>query len=264
MKNIFKKNSIIITALAIMIVIAGYLSFTNKDAKKDALTASKKASVKTEKQTDLAKTDDGLKVAVDTTGTTTAATTGTPTGGASKKDTSKKKGASTDTTDKKTADKVSKNDISDEDILADSKDVADNGELNLEDGTPGEAVLANTADASYFVDARLKREQARAKSKENYLQIIDSTDVTAKEKQEAIDNMLELTDNIEKEAAAEVLLESKGFDDSVVFIVDGKATVAVNASNLTDQQRAIIENIVKSETGIAVNKMDIIPVVVEE
>lgn len=31
MKNIFKKNQIIITALAIMIVIAGYLSFTNKD-----------------------------------------------------------------------------------------------------------------------------------------------------------------------------------------------------------------------------------------
>ena len=38
MKNIFKKNQIIITALAIMIIIAGYLSFTNDDKLDDSGT----------------------------------------------------------------------------------------------------------------------------------------------------------------------------------------------------------------------------------
>jgi stage III sporulation protein AH len=69
MKNIFKKNHIIITALLIMIVIAGYLSFTNKDAPED------KDSVATMSQdtTDLTQVD-GLEVVTDTTGTGTTGT----------------------------------------------------------------------------------------------------------------------------------------------------------------------------------------------
>jgi hypothetical protein len=282
MKNIFKKNSIIITALAIMIVIAGYLSFTNRDTKDDAAAemTSAQAGVTDEAAADV----NGTEVASDTTGTTTDTTTTDTTKDATTTDTTKDikttdttttdtNGTATDTNvtttqEKTTTDKASselgKNDISDDDVLANAKDVSDNGEINLKDGTPGEAVLANTADASYFVSTKLDREQVRARNKETYMDIIESPDVKEEDKKAAIDSMIKLTDITERESAAEMLLEAKGFDGVVVFVVDNKADVVVNAKSLSDQQLAIIEQVVKQKTDIAVNNIEITPVVVSE
>ncbi|MDD3172448.1 MAG: SpoIIIAH-like family protein [Herbinix sp.] len=280
MKNIFKKNSIIITALAIMIVIAGYLSFTNKDTKDDAGILTDATTTVTDEFVET----DGLDVATNTTGTDTTGTTTTDTTDTTTTDTTTTDTTDTtvtDTTDDTNAattdvndenatetedatDELGNNDISDSDILANAQDVSDNGELNLEEGTPGEAVLANTADASYFVSNKIEREQVRAKNKDTYMDIIESADVTEEDKQAAIDSMIELTDITEKESAAEMLLEAKGFDGVVVFVVDGSADVVVNAASLTDQQRAIIEDVVKQKTDIAVENIEITPVVLSE
>jgi stage III sporulation protein AH len=61
--------------------------------------------------------------------------------------------------------------------------------------------------------------------------------------------MLSLTENMEKENAAETQLAAKGFDDSVVSISDDSVDVTVNSTSLTDQQRAQIEDIVMRKTG---------------
>lgn len=42
MKNVVKKNQIIITALAIMIVVAGYLNFTGQEISTSGLVSSQK------------------------------------------------------------------------------------------------------------------------------------------------------------------------------------------------------------------------------
>ena len=55
----------------------------------------------------------------------------------------------------------------------------------------------------------------------------------------------------EKEAAAEVLLQAKGFSEAVVSINGDAVDVVVNAAELTDVQRAQIEDIVKRKTDIA-------------
>ena len=71
------------------------------------------------------------------------------------------------------------------------------------------------------------------------------------QKQEAIDGMIALTDIAEKETAAEILLEAKGFDDVVVSITDGMVDVVVNTAELSEAQRAQIEDIVVRKTGIS-------------
>ncbi len=282
MKNIFKKNHIIITALAIMIVIAGYLSFTNKDAVekadksdsqvteagdyeeftqvKDGEDVSEDGTMDIEEATeasDLLETDAADQEAADASGNKEDAAV------EENSDLEAEDTESVEDAQIENAEELS--DISDEDVLADAHDVSDNGELNLEEGVPGEAVLAKaTIDSSYFVSNRVKREQVRSKSKELYMELIQSPDITNEQKQKAIDGMLELTDVIDKENATEMLLEAKGFDDAVVFISDGKVEVVVNASSLTDQQLAIIESVVKEKTGIEVKNIGINPVVVEE
>ena len=116
--------------------------------------------------------------------------------------------------------------------------------------TPGEAVLTSTGTGSSFAaQAKLTREQVRSKNKETLLEIINNENVTEEQKQNAVNDMTALTENAEKEAAAELLLESKGFTDAVV--TDGSVDVVIGQSEITDAQRAQIEDIVKRKTEIS-------------
>ena len=62
--------------------------------------------------------------------------------------------------------------------------------------------------------------------------------------------MVEMTAIAEKEAAAEILLEAKGFQDVVVSINGNAVDVVVNAASLDDVMRAQIEDIVKRKTDV--------------
>ena len=69
-------------------------------------------------------------------------------------------------------------------------------------------------------------------------------------RQTAINAMIAMTDIAEREAAAEMLLEAKGFTDVVVSITDGNADVVLNMGEVTDAKRAQIEDIVIRKTGV--------------
>lgn len=120
---------------------------------------------------------------------------------------------------------------------------------------PGEAVFTSTGGVEVLSEAKLLKEQTRAKNKETLLEIINSAGLTDEQKQEAVNNMVEMTAIAEKEAAAEILLEAKGFKDVVVSINGDAVDVVVNAAELTDAQRAQIEDIVKRKTDIAAERI---------
>ena len=216
MKKLFRKKQVVITALSIMIVIAGYLGFTNNVAQND------KNSVQTSNPV----IDESASAELE--GPDVVSETG-----------------DTDTTTDETMD---------EDLLDDTEDV-DNG------GVLGEAVLINTLDGGNLISYKVEREQVRAKNKASYMEIIESEDVSEEVKKEAVNAMIELTAIAEKESAAEMLLEAKGFDGAVVVITDGEVDVVVNAESLSDQQLATIEDVVKKKTDISVEHISITPVV---
>lgn len=117
---------------------------------------------------------------------------------------------------------------------------------------PGEAVLTSGMTVSdYIANVQLNREQIRARNKETLNSIINNTNIEEAAKQEAIQNMIAMTAVAEKENAAETLLQAKGFSDPVVSLTDGKVDVVINATAITDQQRAQIEDIVKRKTEVA-------------
>ena len=279
MKNIFKKNHIIITALAIMIVIAGYLSFTNDDTPSDEDLVMT-TNPDTDEYGDLAESDGMEMVTNDTTVTDTTTTEDTTATDEDLADDTDVTDTADDTTDEDAtleddettpvdtedaADELGNNDISDDDILASANDVTDNGELDLKDGVPGEAVLASAGiDSDFFITNKMEREQWRARSKEMLMDIINSAEVSEEAKKEAIQSMITLTEIAEKENNTEMMLEAKGFSDAVVSIVDGEVDVVVNAETLSDQQLAIIEDVVKNKTDISVKNIHIANVVVTE
>lgn len=202
MKKIFKKNQVIITSLAILIAVAGYLNFA----------------------------DVGLGIG--------------------------DKEASTDNSS--ILDQV-EYDLSDETAVADenAETAAETAEVPDGSSTPGEAVLTGASD--FAAQAKLSREQVRSQSKADLQEILNNTEVGDEQKQEAVNTMVQMTEISEKEAAAEMLLEAKGFENAIVNLTCETADVVVPEAELEDAQRAQIEDIVKRKTGITPENIVITP-----
>lgn len=248
MKNLFKKNQMIITALAIMIAVAGYLNFAgNKiDTDQVALEADGVVSDESTEMTDISAEDIYAQLnEVDSQDVDIA-------------------GEVTDTSDIESYDL----DLT-ADTPADTTQTASNDAeaANTTDGveTPGEAVLTSTVkNVSFIAEAKLTREQVRAKNKELLLEVINNTNIDEASRREATNAMIAMTDIAERETAAELLLEAKGFTDVVVSITDNTADVVVNMAEVTDAKRAQIEDIMKRKTGVSAENIVITPISVAE
>ena len=202
MKKILKKNQIVITTLAVMVAIAGYLNYSGRlfpDKEKSSETGSEVASQELL-------------------------------------------------------------DISQEDSQSASSDIkSQDGDNEAQTSTPGEAVLTGGDATSIVSQAKITREQVRAKNKESLQEIIDNKQLTGEQKKKAVNEMVELTKIAEKEAAAETMLSAKGFTDSVVSLSEESADVVVNAKELSEANRAQIEDIVIRKTGMAAENIVITP-----
>ena len=138
----------------------------------------------------------------------------------------------------------------DEDLASVSAEAESTADTETPEGeNVGEAVLTSSASAGAFsASAKLNREQVRSKNEASLLEIINNTDISEDMKADAIASMNRMTDRAEKELDAELLLEAKGFKDSVVSINDDSVDVIVGAAEITDEQKAQIEDIVTRKT----------------
>ena len=191
MKHMVKKNQMIITALAVMIAVAGYLNYSGTQLEEA----------------------------------------------------------------------VSRQTSREEQVLMENGyDVTPEGEVT---DTPGEAVLTSVNGSEFSASAKLTREQLRAQNKETLMEVINNDTIAEEQKQTAIDSITSLTDIAEREAAAELLLDAKGFEDSVVSITDNSADVVINMAEICDSPRAQIEDIVKRKAEIPGENIIITPVSAE-
>ncbi len=223
MKSIWKKNQIMITALALMIAIAGYLNFSGKSVDESEYVPASSDQV-TNEALDGVETENIVSNAMD------------------------------DNTTLEGILDISEEDLAQADLIEiESLDEPEMefAEVNVEEEIPGEAVFTSGTGVTILSEAKLLKEQTRAKNKETLLEIINNASIGDDAKQEALNSMIELTDIAEKETAAEILLEAKGFNDVVVSLSSEGVDVVVNAAELTDAQRAQIEDIVKRKTGAA-------------
>ena len=201
MKKIMKKNQVIITSLAILIAVAGYLNFADVDLGfKDKETSTDSSSILDDVDYDL--TDETALL------------------------------------DENGADGTTKSEV-------------------MDTASPGEAVLTGASD--FAAQAKVSREQVRSQNKADLQAIISNKDISDEEKLNAINTMVSMTDLTEKEAAAELLLEAKGFENVIVNLTGETADVVVPDADLEDAKRAQIEDIVKRKTGVAAESIVITP-----
>mgnify|MGYP003296088184 CR=1 FL=1 len=91
------------------------------------------------------------------------------------------------------------------------------------------------------------------------VEIIDNQNLSDDQKQEAVAQMIQMTKIAEQEAAVETLILSKGFKEAVVSLTATGADVVVSSDELSDANRAQIEDIITRKTEISPENIVITP-----
>ena len=251
MKRLFRRNQIIITTLAVMIAAAGYLNYAGNqelDGQGQVYEAGamdiSDEDILAENQAVMNEAGDGVLQEIPSLDD--------PMEG------NEAQAAADEVEEALPQESLAQNDGQQEVEMAaadsaEEQAQAEGSQAGLEN--PGEAVLTSGMNvADYIANVQLNREQIRAKNKETLMGLINSTSIDEAAKQQAIQDMIDLTEIAEKENAAETLLMAKGFLDPVVSITGDKVDVVINASSITDPQRAQIEDIVKRKTEVGADQ----------
>ncbi len=234
MKGKIKKNQVVISALALMIALAGYLDFAGVEigGEGENSTALSEGVV-----------EDGKFY-----------------GDISSEDMDEVEEVSyIDSENSEEAlDEVAKQEENSED--SDSSDIEsyDYDLTTADTENPGESVMASSdqvAESDVILEARLNREQVRSKNKEALMEVINNENIAKEQKDDAVATMVGYTQIAQKESAAEMLLEAKGYTDAVVSIGDETVDVMINQANIDDANRAQIEDIVTRKTGVSADKI---------
>ena len=125
------------------------------------------------------------------------------------------------------------------------------------DGAAVYVSASGMTGSEYFAEAKLDREQSRAKQKDILTEMLNNENISQEQKDKCSENMMQLQERIEKETAAEAMIESKGFKEAYVRIDDDTVDVVVDKDTLTDAEVAQIEYIVKRKTGMEPSKIRI-------
>lgn len=230
MKRVFRKNQMIITALALLIAVAGYISYTqaNTDTKETLAKeeAAKEQTVANEEE--LLASGDLLDI-------------------------SEEDLASAIFTDTEESEELASADSQMQEV--------DGSDMIEEDHSDAGTTVLTAAEASNVASQmKLNREQTRSKNKETLMDIVNNEGLSEAQKEDAIDQLGELTAIAEKESAAENLLLAKGFSDVVVYMTEDGVDVVLNMGDVTDAKRAQVEDIVKRKTGVDAENIVITPI----
>lgn len=109
------------------------------------------------------------------------------------------------------------------------------------------STVSTVQDDDLFTSYRMDLEDSRNARKEELNSIVASSSATPEEKNNAYDQMKELSDTANKEALLETLIKSKNYDDALVRIENGKVNITVKAKKQSAQAANDILMLVKNE-----------------
>lgn len=234
-----KKNQLILTVLAVMIAVAGYLTYAGKNADSIYTVSDNQANQNV--------ADGLLDISDEDILSENIALEQAQALGETE--------ATAEAAAESTAEETQQADatIVDEQAL-DAQVQEGNGET--ETGEPGDAILTNADNiANFIAQVQLNRERTRADNKETLNAIIENSTIDEEQKQDAINSLVHMTEIAQLEGEIEDLLSAKGIDNIVATIGDNSVDIVVGMTEITDVQRAQIEEVVKRKANVSASEI---------
>jgi stage III sporulation protein AH len=138
----------------------------------------------------------------------------------------------------------------------------DSGELekvsiSAIDDTQEISAVANLEN-DFFIEYKLERDRLRGQEADYLRELINNPNASTESKEKAQQELIALSQKVEKEMLVENLIRAKGFEDAVIFFSDDHINVVVKTDGLMQKDIAQITDVVTKTTGVSVDKITII------
>lgn len=235
MKN-FKKNQVVIFVIALMLVTAGYLNFTNEQSGRENLLPT--SSLADSKQ--MAAIGDATLVSANQTVENNQQTTNNT-------NTAENNSNANNVATSNTSTNTTKN----ENTQKTSNHTGENKETSNQ-------VNTNPKQAdSYFAQSKLDRDNMYSQMLTNYQKILETNNIEAEEKTKAQNEIKKINNEKNAIMIAENLIKTKGFEDVVLFVNNGNVSAIIKTEKLDENQIAQIQNIITRELNVKVTKINV-------
>ena len=225
MKNIFKKNQIIVFVIGLMFIAAGYLNFTNTEKQSPETGALADAE-------EMASIGDAKLVSASNI---------------------------VETNNLTDEEAVNSNEVEENETnqTEDNSVEADNTlENSITDNEESVETNANETD-DYFTTSKLERENMYSQRLENYQKILNNTNVSESQKKLAQEEISSIGDEQNAIMIAENLIKTKGIEDLIIFVNDENINVIIKGEELEKAQIAQVQNIITRELGANIENIHI-------
>ena len=224
MKQILKKNQIIISVIAIMLIAAGYMNYTSNE--KQAL--------------ETAVLTDSEKYAGIGDATLVSANVADNNDLVNNDETQNTDNENNDTSkDEDKKDEIKSNEQNNENKENDKNTVQN--EVNTSTN------VTETSGDQYFAELRLERDKMYSQMLESYQKILSNSQISETQKEISENEIKKINDTRNAIMIAENLIKNKGFQDLIIFINGDSISIIVKAKELKEEQIAQIQNIISRE-----------------
>ena len=212
--KLLKKNQVIIYAIAIMFMAAGYLNYTTNQNGESLET-----STQTEESSNMAIANIGDARLVSSNDIVSNETNNTNNTNLNNTSTNNQASNQTSNTTENWA----------------------SGENNTQETN------AKVEDDDYFAKSKLERDTMYSQMLETYQNILNSSNASETQKQSATEEITKINETKNGIMICENLLQTKGFKNSVVFVNGESISVIIGAEEIKQEEVAQIQNIISRE-----------------
>lgn len=238
LRKIIKKNQVVIFTLALMLMTAGYMNYTNNHENENVLLAqlgdAQLVSTNViENKIEEADEDDD------------------------EEDEDEEKDNDDDKIENE-VEEISNNIEKENNTTNETNTQSAEGNEEVQENQIQETATNQTVDADdYFTKAKLERDSMYSQMLETYNGILENEKIPSDQKKIAENEIKNINDNKNAIMIVENLFESKNFENVVVFINDPSVNVVVKGEKLLPEQVAQIQNIVQRELKTEIQNIHI-------
>lgn len=218
--KILKRNQIIISVLALMLITVGYMTYTS----------NVNNTVETGKLMD-AETMAGIGDAKLVNSNNTVETAET---------------AENENTESSVSDENDKD--------------KNNEKINTETAQSGidtKTTSGTTYNVDYFVSSRLERDKMYSQMLDTYQNLAQNNSASPEQKSISTQEITNINNRKNSIMIAENLIKNLGFEDAVIFVNESSTSVIIKAEKLSEADIAQIQNIVCREIGVSAEAIHI-------
>ncbi len=216
--KLFKKNQVVVYVIVLMLMVAGYLNYTNNTENQTSV----ETAMQMEAVDDMQLADIGDATLVNSNDVVTE----------NMDNMEKSNTISNETTNEVT----SENDITG-------------------DNTTTQTSSNNTDD--YFVKSKLERDTMYSQMIETYEKVLNSNHSLETQRQAATQEIQKINDTKNSIMICENLIRTKGFENSVIFVNGDSISIIIGTTEMKQEEVAQIQNIISREMKAEIENIHI-------